>query len=51
MFITLIVVMVSECEYVQDHQVLYVKSMQFFLCHLYINKADKKQIQIKLRGI
>ena len=30
MFITLIVVMVSECEYVQDHQVLYVKSMQFF---------------------
>lgn len=36
---------------VQDHQVLYVKSMQVFLCHLYINKADKKQMQIKLRGI
>lgn len=35
---------------VQDHQVLYVKNMQFF-CHLYINKADKKQMQIKLRGI
>lgn len=52
MFIILIVVMVSECEYVFKIIKFYMlKVCRVFLCHLYINKADKKQMQIKLRGI
>lgn len=49
MFITLIVVMVSVCAYVHTHQVLYVKSTQFYAIYTSIKLI--KQRKIKLRGI
>ena len=43
--------MVSEHEYVFKIIKFYMLKICSFLCHLYINKGDKKQMQIKLRGI
>lgn len=44
MSITLIVVMVSQVQVdVQTHQILFIKYVQFFVYHLYLNKTVFKK--------
>ena len=43
-FISLMVVMISQVyAYVQTHQIVYIKYMQFFLYQLYLNQAIRKE--------
>lgn len=47
-FITLIVMMVSQYMYVQTHQVVYIKSVRVFACQLYCSVVVKKKKEQKI---
>ena len=50
-FITLIMVMVSwRFAYVQTHQIVYIKYLEFFVYQLHLNKAVEKAARLFKKG-